>query len=134
MTIGWWIAITVAAGWMGSRWLRRSAELPPGDDDGTLVRLSESGNRIEAIRRYRARHGGGLKDAKEAVERLAAGGRAEPVETPTIVATPEVEALVRDGKLIGAVQAYREGHPEADLATAKTAVDAIAKRMGLGCG
>ena len=66
MSLGWWIAGAVGLVWIASLVRRRSADLPPGDDDGTLVRLVGMGFKVEAIRRFRARHGGGLKDAKEA--------------------------------------------------------------------
>ena len=131
MSFGWWIAILAGAYLMGSILLRRATDLPPGDDDGTLVRLAESGHRIEAVRRYRARHGGGLKDAKEAVERLALGERVEPPVVSPVHSTLEIDTLIREGRQLEAIKAYREAHPEADLLVAKEAVEVIAKRMGL---
>lgn len=49
----------------------RSAE-PTGTADGEVLDLMRSGQKIAAIKRYRETHGGGLKEAKEAVEALAA--------------------------------------------------------------
>lgn len=43
---------------------------PPGQEtDDDVDRLLQHGQKIEAIKVYRALHGGGLKEAKEAVER-----------------------------------------------------------------
>lgn len=130
MALGWWIAGTAGVVWIGSLLVRRTVAMPPGDDDGTLVRLMESGNRIEAIRRYRSRHGGGLKEAKEAVERLARGEAvilADPPTVPTV--SGEIEALVREGRHIEAIKAYREAHPEVDLALAKERVEQLGARL-----
>ena len=126
MSLGWWIAGAVGLVWIASLVRRRSADLPPGDDDGTLVRLVGMGFKVEAIRRFRARHGGGLKDAKEAVERLAQGGRAHLPDRPIPPeASEDIEALVREGRHLEAIKAYREAHPEVDLVTAKQAVDRL---------
>ena len=43
----------------------------PTDED--VKRLAEAGEKISAIKIYRQIHGGGLKEAKEAVENLAKG-------------------------------------------------------------
>lgn len=129
MSIGWWIAGAAGVLWIGSRLMRRPADLPPGDDDGTLVRLVEAGHKIEAIRRFRARHGCGLKDAKEAVERLFQGGKAHLPELPIQPEASEgITALVREGRHLEAIKAYREAHPEVDLLTAKQVVDRLASR------
>lgn len=53
--------------------LRASGLLPP-EGAGTeedVRRLIAAGRKIEAIKVYREIHGGGLKEAKEAVERIA---------------------------------------------------------------
>jgi len=51
-----------------------SAPAPVGETDfeTSLLRLLEQGQKIEAIRQYRAQTHAGLKEAKEAVEALAA--------------------------------------------------------------
>ncbi len=57
-----------------------SSEAPPDDAplpdthdvNADLLILLRAGNKIEAIKRYRARTGVGLKEAKDAVEALAA--------------------------------------------------------------
>ena len=51
------------------------ARVSPGeraDLDEELARYLDEGRKIEAIKLYRRLHGVGLKEAKEAVERLAA--------------------------------------------------------------
>jgi hypothetical protein len=55
------------------RQLRQSGIYPPpgGGVDGDVRRLLSLGRKIDAIRLYREIHGGGLKSAKEAVERFA---------------------------------------------------------------
>lgn len=54
----------------------KSAELASatssGNDDAALRELLRGGQKIEAIKRYRERTGAGLKEAKDAVEALAA--------------------------------------------------------------
>jgi len=54
-------------------WQSAPPDLPPGAAVEDLVRR---GRKIEAIRRYRELHGVGLKDAKDAVERVEAALRA----------------------------------------------------------
>lgn len=49
----------------------RDAVLPSADPEETIVRLLCSGRKIEAIKHHRQHYGTGLKDAKQAVERLA---------------------------------------------------------------
>lgn len=48
--------------------LRSDTEPNSGTDD--ILRLAQAGNKIEAIKRYREIHGVGLKEAKDAVEKL----------------------------------------------------------------
>lgn len=129
MALGWWLAGAAGGLWIGFLLLRRPINLPPGDDDGTLVRLVEAGSKIEAVRRYRARHGGGLKEAKEAVECLARGGQVEPPRVLDPEASADIEALVRAGRHLEAIKAYREAHPGTDLTTAKAAVDQVRARL-----
>jgi hypothetical protein len=55
------------------RRLRQSGIYPPpgGGVDGDVRRILSLGRKIDAIRLSREIHGGGLKSAKETVERLA---------------------------------------------------------------
>lgn len=87
------------------------------DQDAEIRALAQSGNKIEAIRRYRERTGVGLKEAKDFVDALAAG------ENPTVAAPmaippgspsghpaigPEIDALLIGGQKIQAVKLVRE--------------------------
>ena len=47
--------------------------LPPRASPSTVEGLLAAGRKIEAIKLYREQHGVGLKEAKEAVEAIAAG-------------------------------------------------------------
>jgi len=48
--------------------------------DADVERLLRTGRKIDAIKLYREIHGGGLKDAKEAVEALDVGAVPKPIE------------------------------------------------------
>lgn len=52
--------------------LNNRSDVPSDSADGEVLDLMRSGQKIAAIKRYRETHGGGLKEAKEAVEALAA--------------------------------------------------------------
>jgi ribosomal protein L7/L12 len=47
-----------------------SPEIPENVTDGDIRRLVQNGKKIQAIKSYRALHGVGLKEAKEAVEAM----------------------------------------------------------------
>ena len=55
--------------------LRSDTEPNSGTDD--ILRLAQAGNKIEAIKLYREIHGVGLKEAKDAVEKLIEENSAE---------------------------------------------------------
>lgn len=76
-------AAGLAAGWLlrgGRRESRAQPSAPAAPAahvthgqallDGELQRLVRGGNKIEAIKRYRALTGSGLKESKDAVERI----------------------------------------------------------------
>ena len=74
--------------------LRGPADVPSGHakELGEIAFLARSGNKIEAIKLYRATFGGGLKEAKDAVEGIAANKnivatltRTEPVSGKALV-------------------------------------------------
>lgn len=58
-----------------------TGELPPAaaatgeepETDADVIELLRSGSKLQAIKRYRERHGVGLKEAADAVERMAVG-------------------------------------------------------------
>lgn len=138
MGLGWWVFVAAVFGaWI--LWRRGVPDLdreplPPGDDDATLVALARGGHRIEAVRRYREKHGCGLKDAKEAVDALREGrvpaGMAPARQLPP--PGPEVEALAREGRMVEAIGIYREAYPDVDLAQAKAVVENLRARSPKG--
>jgi DNA-binding beta-propeller fold protein YncE/DNA-directed RNA polymerase subunit RPC12/RpoP len=69
---------------------RRAAPAHEPDDGaiGDVLRHLRAGSKIGAIKVYRDRFGGGLKEAKEAVERLAAGQPAGTLPA-SVTATPQ---------------------------------------------
>jgi len=105
-----------------------------------LKRLAHSGQKIEAIKLYRQIFDVGLKEAKEAVEKLEAG---EPLVVTSVSVTStganveqaarmaEVVQLMRAGKKIEAIKVYRQIFG-VGLKEAKDAVEAM--ETGLGSG
>jgi ribosomal protein L7/L12 len=65
------VAVLVVAGiaWQLAGLGERS-EPPPNLSDGDIQKIARQGQMIEAIKQYRALHGVGLKDAKDAVEKM----------------------------------------------------------------
>jgi ribosomal protein L7/L12/DNA-directed RNA polymerase subunit RPC12/RpoP len=93
-----------------------------------IIAIARSGNKIEAIKRYRQLTEVGLKEAKDTVEALAEG---RPVEIHPVRTTPanieeDILQLVRSGNKIEAIKRYREV-TDVSLAEAKAAVEAIAE-------
>jgi len=94
--------------------------------------LVESGNLIEAIRRYRELYDVSLKEAKDAVDTLQAGNVIEARQVVTGPLTPEetgrvleeVQELLRAGNKIGAIRRYREA-ADVSLTKAKDVVDQV---------
>jgi ribosomal protein L7/L12 len=102
-----------------------------------LERLARSGQKIEAIKLYRQTFNVGLKEAKDAVEKLAAG---EPLVMTSVTVSPssaqtdqatqmaEVVNLLHAGNKIEAIKLYRETLG-VGLAEAKNTVEAIEARL-----
>jgi ribosomal protein L7/L12 len=87
-----------------------------------------AGNKIEAIKRYREVTGVGLAEAKDAVERIAAGKA--PISSPTDATLPgaeasRIKAMIARGEKMAAIKLYRKA-TGVDLKAAKEAVDALA--------
>jgi ribosomal protein L7/L12 len=93
-------------------------------------RALAAGNKIAAIKHYREATGLGLKDAKDAVEAIAAG-RAAPslAAAPALVAggNQTVLTLLAAGRKIEAIKVYREA-TGVGLKDAKDAVEALEAR------
>ena len=112
----------------------------PAASLGDLYRLGvedlvRQGRKIEAIKQYRERTGVGLKEAKEAIDSIAAG-RAGPFGTLDGVAgsgasLSSVEDAIRAGHKIEAIKLYRE-HAGAGLKEAKDAVEEMERRLQNG--
>jgi len=113
------------------------------DDLASIRSQIERGNKIAAIKLYRDRTGGGLREAKDAVETIERGGEppaigtARPMPTvPTGVDLAAIQDLLRAGNKIGAIKQYRTvtglGLQEAmDAVEAiATATPGVAPRLG----
>ncbi len=99
---------------------------PPGATPaglGPVADLLRSGQKIEAIKRYRELVGVGLKEAKDAVEAMERG-EAVPVATSVSAPTASVHDLLREGRKIEAIKLYRE-QSGLGLKEAKDAVEAM---------
>lgn len=103
---------------------------PPGTTAaglGPVVELLRSGQKIEAIKRYRELTQVGLKEAKDAVEAMERG---EPVPVsggpaPAAAAVgSSVQDLLRDGRKLEAIKLYR-AQTGLGLKEAKDAVEAM---------
>jgi ribosomal protein L7/L12 len=108
----------------------RGTATPATEDD--LASLVRQGQKIEAIKRYRAQTGVGLAEAKAAVEAIERGEKA-PVRgdaPPPANVDAELWDLLKRGEKIGAIKHYRE-RTGAGLAEAKAAVEALARQYGL---
>jgi ribosomal protein L7/L12 len=92
------------------RWNHPTAPAPPplpGADMSTVDDALRAGRTIEAIKLYREATGVGLKQAKDAVERRAAG--LPPAPAPATGADlSEVDRLLAEGRPIQAIKVYRE--------------------------
>ncbi|MGD9855079.1 MAG: ribosomal protein L7/L12 [Planctomycetaceae bacterium] len=87
---------------------------------------------ITGIKRYREATGCDLKTAKDAVERLMAGGALDPIKPQPGVETLEAEIieLAQGQSKIAAIKRYREG-TGCGLKDAKDAVDALLQQHGI---
>ena len=110
----------------------------PDSFEGRILLLMQAGKKIEAIKLYRQETGCGLKEAKDAVEALAAGqpiARRSGESVEYIGIDPnslegQVLALMRAQKTIWAIKVYRE-QTGAGLKEAKDAVEALAAKYGI---
>jgi ribosomal protein L7/L12 len=101
-----------------------------------LLALAREGRTIEAIKRYREQTGAGLKEAKDAIERLVASGSLPANEAETVpshlgeVFEGRLLELLRAGRKIEAIKEYRQ-RTGAGLKDAKESVEALAARHGI---
>jgi ribosomal protein L7/L12 len=110
----------------------------PDSLEGQIRSLMQAGRKIEAIKIYRQETGSGLKEAKDAVEALAAW---QPIAGRSVKSAEEsgidpnslegqVLALVQAQKKILAIKVYRE-QTGVGLKQAKDAVEALAAKHGI---
>lgn len=93
--------------------------------------LAASGNKIEAVKRYREEMGVDLASAKDAVEAIIDGQSTDETSTATNDSiTDEVVSLLERGEKIQAVKLYRE-KSGVGLKEAKEAVEELARQNGL---
>jgi hypothetical protein len=65
--------------WIKTYRLLTPNEWLPGEEiqDETILNLAKSGNMVSAVSLYRSKHGVGLKEGLEAIQRLLAGGNTQ---------------------------------------------------------
>jgi large subunit ribosomal protein L7/L12 len=112
--------------------LPAAQEATPRASLDEVRRLAQNGNLIEAVRRYRQLYGAGSKEAKDAVDALAAGkvveihrvfsGPLDAEETSRVL--DEVKKLLQSGNKIAAIKHYREVD-DVSLTQAKQVVDRV---------
>jgi ribosomal protein L7/L12 len=117
---------------------RGAARLPAtpltdSPSEANVRALLAAGDKIAAIKHYRALTGLGLKESKDAVDALEAGQSRPIVPTSpssgsgaAAAADPEVLRLVQAGQLIEAIKRYRE-LTGAGLKEAKDAVEGLGR-------
>lgn len=102
-----------------------------------VLRLVRSGNKIEAIKRYREIFGVGLKEAKDAVDRLESG---QSISFQSVQFSSsssgdnrlnEILRLARNGNKIEAIKRYKETF-DVGLAEAKDAVERLERVQNVG--
>lgn len=102
-----------------------SAPLSP-EDIARLRDLLQQGKMIEAIKHFRTSAGGGLAEAKAALEQLRDSGAMKassgPAPEPSPASLGKVRAALRAGNKIEAIKIYREAMG-VGLKEAKDAVD-----------
>ena len=95
----------------------------------SVAEALQKGKKIEAIKRYRAETGVGLKEAKEVIE-----GVQNPVKAPATLPPEslkqEVVEMLQANRKIGAIKLYRE-QTGMGLKEAKEAVEEIQEQFGL---
>ncbi len=104
--------------------------------DRELVNLLKQGHLIPALKRYRAKHGVGLEEAKAALEafRTQAASRSKVAKAIDGVAReaasdPQIVAAIRRRNFVEAIKLYR-ARTGVSLQDAKQAIDAWRRHLG----
>jgi ribosomal protein L7/L12 len=104
--------------------------------DPELVQLLKQGHFIQAIKRYRERHGVGLEEAKAAFEAFRAQATskskvAKVIDTAAgeVVSDPQIVAAIRRRNFVEAIKLYR-AKTGVSLQDAKEAIDTWRRNMG----
>src|SRR5262249_22145957 len=111
-------------------WLGDASQADGESLEREIRSLLSQGNKIGAIKLYRAHTGAGLADAKSAVELIEKG---EPLPDEKAVAgdlEDQILELMGRGQKIEAIKHYRE-RTGAGLKEAKDAVELLATRHGI---
>ena len=107
----------------------RSYPLPKDTTDEDIRTLAEQGKKIEAIKLYRALHGVGIREAKDAVEDMLLGrDSSSQSNLSENVSDDDIRVLARQGKMIQAIKSYRILHG-AGLKEAKDAVEEMMVKL-----
>jgi len=133
---GSWIEQAVPSASTGQEPRTGSVDQQPNDLEGQILSLMRQNQKIAAVKLYREQTGCGLKEAKDAVEALAAGGQtlerrnpgADGIKPDSLES--HVLALMQGQKKIEAIMVYRE-HTGVGLKQAKDAVEALAVKHGI---
>lgn len=92
--------------------------------------LLDRGEKTDAISLYRQQSGAGLQEGTDAVDAYERGEPLPPLPEMDTGLEEEVLALLRAGKKLEAVKAYRE-HTGSDLKDSLRAIDALAAQHGI---
>jgi ribosomal protein L7/L12/outer membrane protein assembly factor BamB len=128
------------------------ASLPPVDpltntlghlkEFGEIASLVQAGNKIEAVKLYRQITGAGLREAKDAIDLIAAGkmrevanytislGQFSPPASNLAAKMQEIQRLIRSGNKIEAIKVYREA-TGAGLKESKDVIDRLTGGRGI---
>jgi len=109
---------------------------------GEIASLVKAGRKIDAVKLYREITGAGLKEAKDAVEMIAAGrmidvsnftfnlGQPSPTASNLAGTIQEIQQLIRAGNKIEAIKRYREV-TGLGLKESKDVIDRLAEGKGI---
>ena len=106
--------------------------------ESELIELLQADRKIEAIKRFRAETGAGLKEAKDAVEAIERGSALVLAGGPDERFEAQLTELLQSGRKIEAIKQFRK-QTGCGLKQAKDAVEqfaaahCITRPLGIGC-